>query len=236
MKNAQDAVREIREWPVQKYLIENEDGSIEFSDNKPGRVVCSKEEFMEAKSSVVKSVEDAVRACCGVWPTESVNHLGMGRGWSGGYVGDEPDFLAIDATCIKVTRAEFEEEARRQGYVEGFKGHPDDVAFKGGPLPVGWHGECSWGQKVNWVECIKLLGNLIARRKFHWDSREWIVDSIEPDYEFRPLKSDRERWVELAVDAYKSSKKGIYTNCELKCIELIYDAMASGELPTPEAK
>lgn len=51
------------------------------------------------------------------------------------------------------------------------------------------------------------------------------------DFEFRPILTPREQWVEKAADRYCDN----YAGADMRVtIGLLYDALASGELPTPE--
>jgi hypothetical protein len=57
--------------------------------------------------------------------------------------------------------------------------------------PFCWHGECTWGAKISWSECIILTGWQIAKIFFG----KWEVFSIADldKIEFRPILSHEER-------------------------------------------
>jgi hypothetical protein len=60
--------------------------------------------------------------------------------------------------------------------------------------PVGWHGECTWGRKCEWSECVILPVGKIAKHEFNG----WFVRVID-DYraiEFRPIRSQAEQELE----------------------------------------
>lgn len=64
--------------------------------------------------------------------------------------------------------------------------------------PAGWHGEMTWGAKVEWYECVILPKNRIARDTRNHDWGVFEIDSYA-DVQFRPMKSDREKFVEAAT-------------------------------------
>ena len=59
--------------------------------------------------------------------------------------------------------------------------------------PIGWHGQFTWGEKVNWFECVMLPSKILARYKYGtWD----LVHTFgQKDLEFRllPDKAQRDR-------------------------------------------
>jgi hypothetical protein len=59
--------------------------------------------------------------------------------------------------------------------------------------PVGWHGQCTWGLKVQWNECVILPGGEIAKHELSGWRVSYIADYRE--IQFRPIRSqaDRER-------------------------------------------
>jgi hypothetical protein len=61
-----------------------------------------------------------------------------------------------------------------------------------------WRGECTWGAKISWSECIMLTGGQIAKEYFG----KWEVFSIDQLYkiEFRPMPSQSEKDRDLAID------------------------------------
>jgi hypothetical protein len=82
------------------------------------------------------------------------------------------------------------------------KSHPTDTQptesgaqisseWDGNIPPVGWHGECTWGRKCEWSECVILPVGKIAKQEFNG----WFVRVID-DYraiEFRPIRSQAEQ-------------------------------------------
>lgn len=88
--------------------------------------------------------------------------------------------------------------------------------------PVGWHGEVTWGAKVEWYECVILPRGRVARadRLGEWCA---LPISEHESIEFRPIKTERERFVDtvlkitddevLANELYKS---GLFTLKETK--------------------
>jgi hypothetical protein len=57
--------------------------------------------------------------------------------------------------------------------------------------PVGWHGQCTWGLKVQWDECVILPGKEIAKHELSGWSVSYIADYRE--IQFRPIRSQAER-------------------------------------------
>jgi hypothetical protein len=57
--------------------------------------------------------------------------------------------------------------------------------------PVGWHGQCTWGLKVQWDECVILPGRGIAKHELSGWSVSYIADYRE--IQFRPIRSQAER-------------------------------------------
>lgn len=105
---------------------------------------------------------------------------------------------------------------------------PDQEWVDGLP-PVGWHGECTWGQKVNWFECVMLPRYCLALYKHGG----WSLMDIFPEagHEFRPLKTDAERereevWNEAVKVAHEATKHfGISGQIPMATImSALYDA------------
>jgi hypothetical protein len=82
------------------------------------------------------------------------------------------------------------------------KSHPTDTQpaesgaqisaeWENGIPPVGWHGECTWGNKENSHECV-ILPDLKIAINFY---TSWSVDQISQleGVEFRPIRSQAER-------------------------------------------
>jgi hypothetical protein len=91
--------------------------------------------------------------------------------------------------------------------------------------PVGWHGECTWGNKENSHECVILPGLKIAINFY----TSWSVDQISQleEVEFRPIRSqeqrEREEIINAAVkviDVRFGSPRSIYVGY----CESLYDA------------
>jgi hypothetical protein len=57
--------------------------------------------------------------------------------------------------------------------------------------PVGWHGQCTWGLKVQWNECVILPGREIAKHELSGWRVSYIADYRE--IQFRPIRSQAER-------------------------------------------
>jgi hypothetical protein len=82
------------------------------------------------------------------------------------------------------------------------KSHPTDtqpaesgaqisLEWVNGIPPIGWHGECTWGNKEAWPECVILTNGKIAIERYE----NWSFSTIS-DYreiEFRPIRSHAER-------------------------------------------
>jgi hypothetical protein len=66
--------------------------------------------------------------------------------------------------------------------------------------PVGWHGQCTWGLKVQWNECVILPGREIAKHELSGWRVSYIADYRE--IQFRPIRSqaERERERDTAID------------------------------------
>jgi hypothetical protein len=82
------------------------------------------------------------------------------------------------------------------------KSHPTDTQpaesgaqisaeWENGIPPVGWHGECTWGNKENSHECV-ILPDLKIAINFY---TSWSVDQLSQleGVEFRPIRSHAER-------------------------------------------
>lgn len=89
----------------------------------------------------------------------------------------------------------------KQVFIEApmFKGLPNEKSWheKGELPPVGWHGEVTWGAKTSWHECVMLPSNRISYNSISG----WVVNDVRnlEFVEFRPLKTERERFVEAAI-------------------------------------
>lgn len=94
--------------------------------------------------------------------------------------------------------------------------------------PVGWHGECS-SDKSDWYECVVLRDGFIAHSDTQLGKEFWRVDSID-GLSFRPLSSERERWVEQALNVLQKDPCAM----PAQLMGMIYDAIKSGTLPVPE--
>lgn len=94
--------------------------------------------------------------------------------------------------------------------------------------PVGWHGECS-SDKSDWYECVVLRDGFIAHSDTQIGKEFWRVDSID-GLSFRPLSSEREQWVEQALNVLQKDPCAM----PAQLMGMIYDAIKSGTLPVPE--
>jgi hypothetical protein len=61
---------------------------------------------------------------------------------------------------------------------------------------IGSHLEVTWGNKSMWHECVVLPKNKIAIDRH----AGWHVIAWQNDFEFRPIKSDREKAIEAAME------------------------------------
>jgi hypothetical protein len=75
--------------------------------------------------------------------------------------------------------------------------------WENGIPPVGWHGECTWGNKENSHECV-ILPDLKIAINFY---TSWSVDQISQleGVEFCPIRSQANRERDTAID-YAFSK------------------------------
>lgn len=99
--------------------------------------------------------------------------------------------------------------------------------------PVGWHGEVTWGRKVEWHECVICPGCVAYESPIG----RWITDvpSSLPGFEFRPLRNERERWIEdAAVFAHKDAV--LTPEQSSFAAGVIYDAIKAGTLAAPEVE
>ena len=62
-----------------------------------------------------------------------------------------------------------------------------------------------------------------------WDHHDSIYSYVRNSDLFRPIKSDREKWIDAAFDL---AARQIELDSSL--LEIVYDALQSGELPTPK--
>ena len=108
--------------------------------------------------------------------------------------------------------------------------------------PKGWGGPedglpkpghfCEVHYIGKWRECeivanFKQRAGMVAAFTIEMDDGLKILDAFRVD-RFRPIRTDREIWIEAAGKAIEGPL-GRKTR-----LEIIYDALASGELPTPE--
>ena len=94
--------------------------------------------------------------------------------------------------------------------------------------PVGWHGECS-SDKHGWFECVVLPDGFIA---YTANDKWWQVDDGNGvALEFRPLRTERERFV-IAAQKYFNEECSEVCPAESTLLG-IYDALKSGELKAP---
>ena len=55
-----------------------------------------------------------------------------------------------------------------------------------GNIPIGWHGECTWGYRGSWYECVMLPDGKI----YHNTAFGWCVRCVDESYRWRPLNSE----------------------------------------------
>lgn len=79
---------------------------------------------------------------------------------------------------------------------------------------IGWHGECTWGDKVYWHECVILPKNKIA--VFDLDS----IMVLSDDFDFRPIKTERELAIEEMAKVMSKGTVSTY----MSVAEKLYDA------------
>ena len=72
---------------------------------------------------------------------------------------------------------------------------------------VGSHLEVSWGKKVAWYECVVLPSNRLAIDRY----AGWHVVGWRDDYEFRPLKTEKEKFVERLVLIMNDNTNATFT-------------------------
>lgn len=97
--------------------------------------------------------------------------------------------------------------------------------------PVGWHGECTWGAKSTWHECV-VCPSVIAYKNI---CGRWVTDVFDSlgNLEFRPLRTEREKWID---DAHKIANDGGGFAASVQAIGALYDAIKSGQIKAPEAE
>lgn len=69
---------------------------------------------------------------------------------------------------------------------------------------VGDHLECTWGNKATWHECVILLKNRVALLGYLNEVRHM---SEMQDIDFRPIQSERDKWI-AAAEACIEGKTG----------------------------
>lgn len=101
----------------------------------------------------------------------------------------------------KITAALFERIPRPQA---------PEAEWVDGLPPIGWHGECTWGTKVDWCECV-MLPYKWAAVNMSQRGQGWELRPID-GYEFRQLKPkaqrDREELVDIVCGQGFLSKDG----------------------------
>ena len=95
--------------------------------------------------------------------------------------------------------------------------------------PVGESFDFSYNG-VSWEERIMLYNDgitcLMAHKKY--PSNRWHYKCDDPCIRCHPIKSDKEKWVEQLCETLGISSDGS------EWLDAIYDALKSGELPTPK--
>lgn len=101
-----------------------------------------------------------------------------------------------------------------------------NVECDGNCVPqVGWHGECTWGAKVDWHECVILPNSKIAYKLIVQDN--WYIDKISKNHEFRPIKSEREKAIDeihAVIDSRLDSVLDTVISGKRQIAEALYDA------------
>ena len=83
----------------------------------------------------------------------------------------------------------------------------DNGWYERGELPpVGSHLEVTFGNKSTWHECVVLPGKKIAIDRY----AGWHVMGWQDDFEFMPIKTEREKFVERAKDDFKDYAPSFY--------------------------
>ena len=102
------------------------------------------------------------------------------------------------------------------------------AAWNGEGLPpVGTHAEVAWGTKSLWYECVTIRDGAIAINR-----NGWHVMRNQSDFEFRPIKTERELAIEAAIKPILSAQVEIKSNKWASDIAgKLYDA---GLLKLPE--
>src|SRR5690606_1562127 len=98
--------------------------------------------------------------------------------------------------------------------------------------PVGWHGECTWGKKAVWHDCVVCP----ERVAYKVVTGEWVVTKISSleAVEFRPIRSERERWVEESSKVFHGACMHDYSGQHFAlAMGAVYDALKSGDLKAP---
>lgn len=74
-----------------------------------------------------------------------------------------------------------------------------EVEWDGKAPHVGWHGECTWGDKAVWFECVILPAGRIAKDKYG----EWeVADMVRlRNIEFRPTRTKEQRQRDELIEA-----------------------------------
>lgn len=72
--------------------------------------------------------------------------------------------------------------------------------------PVGSHLEVTFGNKSIWHECVLLPGKKIAIDRY----AGWHVMGWQDDFEFRPIKTEREKFVERFNQEWHAQNKPLY--------------------------
>ncbi len=149
---------------------------------------------------------------------------------------DNNRYWAFDAECYGVYNgvvgaydagAEYTIEQVREKFL--LPGEQKQWILDGLP-PVGWHGECTWLAEPEWFECFVLPDGFVAHRSR--TDLGWVTGNAHL-FQFRPIRRERERWVEKAAialhkDAVLTTEQASYAAGS------IYDAIESGDLKAPE--
>lgn len=138
---------------------------------------------------------------------------------------DKPEFVQADDGMVRRAAKKSHEQ-----YGEAYWQMSDKPEWDGtAKPPTGWHGECTWGERQNWFECVSLRGNFIALFKYsEWSIKHWSEDE---GFKFRPIKTQAERQRDEVVEAAmeltcgpNDKRETITRNIIQQCLVELYGA------------
>lgn len=103
-----------------------------------------------------------------------------------------------------------------------------DLEFEN--LPVGAHLEVTFGNKSTWCECVILKRNQIIAVDIYG---EWEVMEWRNDFEFRHLRTEREKTVDAVIDCCTFYQSLDIVETYRSAFEQAFD---NGFLKMPEGK